>query len=52
MLHAIDLAIPCLEDWIQETGHGETHQRDINALNALKESIKGVEHLRGHGFPI
>ena len=50
MLHAIDLAIPCLEDWIEKTGFGETNQRDKQALNALKESIKSVEHLRGHGF--
>jgi len=50
MLHAIDLAIPCLEDWIRQTGFGETTQRDKKALNALKESIKDVEHLRGHGF--
>jgi len=50
MLHAIDLAIPCLEDWINRTGFGETNQRDKEALNALKESIRGVEHLRGHGF--
>ena len=50
MLHAIDLAIPCLEDWISQTGYGETNQRDKQALNALKESIKDVEHLRGHGF--
>ena len=51
MLHAIDLAIPCLEDWTNTTSHGETNLRDKNALNALKESIKGVEHLRGHGMP-
>lgn len=50
MLHAINLAIPCLEYWISTTGHGELNQRDKQALNALKESIKGVEHLRGHGF--
>jgi len=50
MLHAIDIAIPCLEDWINRTGFGETNQRDKEALNALKESIRGVEHLRGHGF--
>ena len=50
MLHAIDLAIPCLEDWIRTTGYGETNRRDKRALNVLKESIKGVEHLRGHGL--
>lgn len=50
MLHAIDLAIPCLEDWMSKTGFGETFNRDKNALNALKESIKAVEHLRGHGL--
>ena len=50
MLHAIDLAIPCLEEWISTTGFGEINRRDQKALDALKESIQGVEHLRGHGF--
>jgi len=49
MLRAIDLAIPCLEDWTQKTEFGETYRRDKQALDALKESIKAVEHLRGHG---
>ena len=50
MLHAIDLAIPCLQDWTSSTERGEIFQRDMKALKALEESIKGVEHLRGHGF--
>ena len=42
MLHAINLAIPCLEYWISTTGHGELNQRDKQALNALKESIAAL----------
>ena len=46
MLHAIDLAIPCLEDWIEKTSFGETNQRDKQALNALKESITTAHQRR------
>jgi len=43
LLSAIDLAIPCLEDWVEKTGFGETHSRDLNALNALKDAVKEID---------
>ena len=43
LLSAISLAIPCLEDWIQKTGFGETYQRDLKALNAMKNAVKEID---------
>jgi len=43
LLSAINLAIPCLEDWIEKTGFGETYQRDLKALNALKNVVKEID---------
>jgi len=43
LLAAISLAIPCLEDWLEKTGFGETYQRDLKALNAMKDAVKEID---------
>jgi hypothetical protein len=32
LIDAVTAAIPCLTDWANTTGFGETHERDVNAL--------------------
>ena len=44
LIAAVEAVIPCLADWIQTTGFGETHCRDLNALNLCK---KAIDALRG-----
>ena len=39
----INLAIPCLEDWVATTGFGAVNRRDRKALAVLKELINRKE---------
>jgi deoxyribodipyrimidine photolyase len=43
LLSAIALAIPCLQDWTERTGFGETYQRDMKALQAMKDVVRELD---------
>lgn len=40
LVKVLDLAAPCLEDWIRTTGYGEINRRDRNALAAIQEVVR------------
>ena len=39
LIDAVTAAIPCLVDWAKSTGHGEVHQRDVDALRLCVMAI-------------
>ena len=43
LIEAVTAAIPCLADWAKSTGHGEVHQRDVDALRLC---VMAVDVLR------
>ena len=43
LIDAVTAAIPCLTDWAETTGFGETHQRDVDALRLC---VMAVDVLR------
>ena len=42
LIDAVQAAIPCLEDWAQSTGHGDTHERDRDALRLCVMAIDAL----------
>lgn len=39
LIDAVKAAIPCLADWAKSTRHGETYQRDVDALRLCVMAI-------------
>ena len=48
LIDAVTAAIPCLTDWAKSTGHGDTYQRDVDALRLCVMAIDVLreEHSR------
>jgi hypothetical protein len=44
LLYACKGVVPCLEDWIQTTGYGETNRRDREALAEIGRAICEAEN--------